>query len=297
MLEPANKKALLNTVMVSKLTTSNHNSDSAGLNYIYPVISRRVGGLSIGINFNTNNACNWRCVYCQVANLKRGAAPDMDFQLLEKELRFFLDDVLQGDFYERFSIDADKRGIKDIAIAGNGEPTSLKDFAQAVELIGKVATEAGVLAHSDYILITNGSLIQQPRVQEGLKVLNKYGGEVWFKLDSATEEGRKRFNHASLSCRASVENLLISAKLCPTKLQTCLFDYDNQGLSDTERHAYLALLKTIKNSCDLKKIMLYTLARPSLQQEANRLEKLPADTLNSFAEQIRQLGFTVSVNA
>lgn len=280
-----------------KLTTTNHRSDSAGLTYVYPVISRRMGGLSIGINFNTNNACNWRCIYCQVPDLKIGAAPDMDFQLLEQELRFFLDDVLNGDFYERFQVDADKRVIKDIAIAGNGEPTSLKDFAKAVELIGKIATEAGVFPHSNYVLITNGSLVHQSKVQAGLTTLNAYGGEVWFKLDSATEEGRALINNAGQSSKAGLENLLLSAKLCPTKLQTCLFDYDKQGFSAHERQAFLDLLSAIKKTgCVLQKIMLYTIARPSLQPEAARLTPLPAATLNEFADEIRLLGFDVSVS-
>lgn len=280
-----------------KLTTTNHRSDSAGLTYVYPVISRRMGGLSIGINFNTNNACNWRCIYCQVPDLKIGAAPDMDFQLLEQELRFFLDDVLNGDFYERFQVDADKRVIKDIAIAGNGEPTSLKDFARAVELIGKIATEAGVFPHSNYVLITNGSLVHQSKVQAGLTTLNAYGGEVWFKLDSATEEGRALINNAGQSSKAGLENLLLSAKLCPTKLQTCLFDYDKQGFSAHERQAFLDLLSAIKKTgCVLQKIMLYTIARPSLQPEAARLAPLPAATLNEFADEIRLLGFDVSVS-
>jgi len=34
--------------------------------YVYPVISRRSGGLSIGINLNPDTACNFDCVYCQV---------------------------------------------------------------------------------------------------------------------------------------------------------------------------------------------------------------------------------------
>ena len=54
------------------LTTDDHRRDSAGLRYVYPVISRRAGGVSIGINLNPNNACNWACVYCQVENLTRG---------------------------------------------------------------------------------------------------------------------------------------------------------------------------------------------------------------------------------
>ena len=283
--------------MTSKLTTTNHCSDIVGLKYVYPVISRRMGGLSIGINFNTNNACNWRCVYCQVADLKIGAAPEMDFKLLEDELRFFLDDVLQGDFYDRFQVDEDKRSIKDIAIAGNGEPTSLKEFARAVELIGKVATEVGVFPRSNYVLITNGSLVHQTRIQAGLKILSAYGGEVWFKFDSASEEGRALVNNTAQSCLASVNNLMISSKLCTTKLQTCIFDYDDRGFSEKEKRAYLDLVKDIKNrGCNLQAILLYTIARPSQQPEAIRLKPISAEILNNLAADIRFLGFDVSVN-
>ncbi|MDO9267555.1 MAG: radical SAM protein [Methylobacter sp.] len=282
--------------MVTRLTTTNHSRDIAGLKYVYPVLSRRAGGLSIGINFNTNNACNWRCIYCQVPDLKIGAAPDLDFQLLEDELRFFLDDVLNGDFYQRFEVDEDKRIIKDIAISGNGEPTSLKDFDKAVALIGRVATEAGVLPQSNFVLITNGSLVHRPSVQDGLKKLKEYGGEVWFKLDSATEEGRALMNNAGQSYQASVNNLLLCAKLCPTKLQTCLLDYDKQGLSLKEKDAFLDLLRSIKaKGCVLRGVMLYTIARPSLQPESGRLDRLPLETLNVFADEIRLLGFEVLV--
>jgi len=45
------------------------------------------------------------------------------------------------------------------------------------------------------VLITNGSLVHQAKVQAGLKMLMSYGGEVWFKLDSATEEGRALINN------------------------------------------------------------------------------------------------------
>lgn len=283
--------------MATILTTTNHSRDIAGLKYVYPVLSRRAGGLSIGINFNTNNACNWRCIYCQVPDLKIGAAPDLDFRMLEEELRFFLDDVLHGDFYQRFQVDEGNRIVKDIAISGNGEPTSVKDFDRAVALIGKVASEAGIFPQSHFVLITNGSLVHRSGVQNGLKKLNEFGGEVWFKLDSATEQGRGLINNAGQGCRASVENLLLCAKLCPTRLQTCLLDYDKRGLSQKEKNAFLELLKGIKaEGCELKGIMLYTIARPSLQPESVRLEKLPVETLNAFAEEIRLLGFDVSVS-
>jgi len=45
-----------------------------------------------------------RCIYCQVPDLKIGAAPEMDFQLLEDELRFFLM-MCSMVIYERFQVD------------------------------------------------------------------------------------------------------------------------------------------------------------------------------------------------
>ena len=104
------------------LSTTDHSRDSAGLRYVYPVVSRRAGGVSIGINLNTNNACNWRCIYCQVPELARGTAPAVDLVLLEKELDGFLHELQHGDFMQRVPVEA--RRINDIAISGNGEPTS-----------------------------------------------------------------------------------------------------------------------------------------------------------------------------
>ncbi|MDP2391921.1 MAG: radical SAM protein [Methylococcaceae bacterium] len=282
--------------MTSKLTTTNHSREVAGLKYVYPVVSRRSGGLSIGINFNTNNACNWRCIYCQVPNLTVGAAPLMDFELLEKELRDFLDYVLNGSFYDDFQVDEGNRVIKDIAISGNGEPTSLNEFERAVALIGDIAEELGVFPESHFVLITNGSLVHRPGVQKGLKKLNEYGGEVWFKFDSATQEGRQLINHAGQSCQLSLQNLMLSAELCHTKVQTCLVDYDGGELPLSERAALLNMLKKINKNVRLKEVLLYTLARPSFQPESVKLEKLPEEILNEFADQIRQLGFTVSVS-
>jgi wyosine [tRNA(Phe)-imidazoG37] synthetase (radical SAM superfamily) len=285
-----------NQLMASKLSTNNHCSDIVGLKYIYPVLSRRTGGLSIGVNFNTNNACNWRCIYCQVPNLKIGAAPNINFHVLEEELRFFLDLVINGNFYECFSVEQDKRAIKDIAIAGNGEPTSLRGFAGAVQLIGSVANEFGVFPSSDYVLITNGSLLNKPRVQEGLQILKHFGGEVWFKLDSATAEGRRFINNTGQSIETAIQNLKISARLCPTKLQICLFSYDKQGLTFYERTAFLAVLKTVKAETNVNVVMLYTIARPSLQPESVKLEPMVLATMTEFADEIRALGFEVSVS-
>lgn len=279
-----------------QLTTQDHRRDIAGLKYIYPVISRRAGGLSIGVNVNTNNACNWRCIYCQVPDLIRGSAPEPDLGLLEKELRFILQDVLSGDFFERFQVPVAQREIKDIAISGNGEPTSAKGFAELITLIGEISHEAGLQQRSNLVLISNGSLIHRSEVQKGLAVLNDYHGQLWFKLDSATAEGQKRINNAAMSVQKHTGNLLTASRICPTWIQTCLFDIQGRGLPDSEKTAYLELLQRIKNETEILGVMLYSLARPSHQPEAATLSRLPETVMQAFAEEIRALGFNVKVS-
>ena len=280
--------------MSQKLTTTDHSRDIAGLKYVYPVISRRAGGLSIGINFNTNNACNWRCVYCQVPDLVRGSAPEIDFLLLEQELRFFLKQVLEGDFYQQYEVPEQHRVIKDIAISGNGEPTSLKNFDQAIELIGKIATQMKVLPASNFVLISNGSLIHQSHVQAGLKSLNKYNGEVWFKLDSVTTLGRKKINDCKQATEKVLENLILSSQLCETKLQTCMLEFLSAEEAEKERQAYVGFL--MESKAKIKEVMLYTLARPSLQPEASQLAKMDQQTMSQFARQLSEQGYQVTVS-
>ena len=278
-----------------KLTTTDHSRDVAGLKYIYPVMSRRAGGLSIGINFNTNNACNWRCVYCQVPNLVRGNAPELDLPMLKKELSFFLNDVVNGSFYDRFEVPQANRVIKDIAISGNGEPTSIDGFDKAISLIGETILKAEIKEHHQFVLITNGSLIHKEQVQRGLDLLRKYHGQVWFKLDSATHKGRKTINNMAISEANHLENLMTSARLCPTWLQTCLLSVDGQSFDANELSSYLGLLTVVLEKVKLQGVMLYTLARPSMQPEAGRLGTLSEQQLNEFAQAIKHLGLKVRV--
>lgn len=283
--------------MHEKLSTKDHSRDIVGLKYIYPVISRRAGGLSIGVNFNSNNACNWRCVYCQVPDLVRGAAPELDFQRLEWELRFFLDKVLHGDFFDQFDVSHEHRVIKDIAISGNGEPTSLNGFAEAVRLIGQIASEKGVLPNSHFVLITNGSLLHQKSVQDGLKVFDQLGGQVWFKLDSASNAGRRAINDNKQSNQQVLENLRICTSICETLLQTCVLSYLSDEERETEKQAYIDFLKLLKQKqYRLKKILLYTVARPSMQAEAENIQKIAESEMTSFADKIAAMGFDVTAS-
>jgi wyosine [tRNA(Phe)-imidazoG37] synthetase (radical SAM superfamily) len=279
-----------------RLAVSDHSRDSAGLRYVYPVLSRRSGGLSVGVNLNPNNACNWRCIYCQVPELRRGGAPPVDLELLAQELGDFLSDVLRGDFFERHGVAEDQRRIRDIAISGNGEPTGATEFEQVVETIETVAGRFGLPGRIGFVLITNGSGVERLAVRQGLTRWAALGGEVWFKLDSATGEGIRRINGAHLSPNTVRRRIAVCARLCPTWLQTCMFALDGAPPSAAEQDAYLAFVSGLV--CDgvaLRGVLLYGLARPSLQPESSRLARLPAQALEAFGAAIRERGLAVRI--
>jgi wyosine [tRNA(Phe)-imidazoG37] synthetase (radical SAM superfamily) len=279
------------------LTIANHDRGSTGMSYVYPVVSRRAAGVSIGINLNPNNACNWACLYCQVPNLVRGTAPEIDLALLEGELRGLLGDVLHGDFMQEH-VPANMRRLNDIALSGNGEPTSSKQFVEVIELVGRIKRELGLMGKSKLVLITNGSLMDRSRVQSGLKRMAELDGEVWFKLDSATAPGLRRINQTRASPEKHFERLGISAALCPTWIQTCMFAIDNEPPSALEQDAYLGFLtRTQSDKVPIKGVLLYGLARPSLQPGAEHLSALSAEWLERFAERIRETGLPCKVSA
>lgn len=277
------------------LTITNHDRDSAGMTYVYPVISRRAGGVSIGINLNPNNACNWACIYCQVPNLTRGTAPPVDLALLERELRAQLTDIEHGDFMQS-RVPEDARRLNDIALSGNGEPTSSKEFPQVIDLIGRVMADFNLVGKIKLVLITNGSLLDRPRVQAGLKKMAALNGEVWFKLDSATSSGMRRINQTRTLPEKHFERLKLAASLCPTWIQTCVFVLDGTPPSETEQVAYLAMIRLIrKEQIPVEGVLLYGLARPSLQPDAPRLTALPADWMENWAGAIRKAGLPVKL--
>ena len=278
------------------LSIINHDRDSAALRYVYPVVSRRAGGVSVGINLNTNNACNWRCIYCQVPDLKRGPAPATDLSVLENELRDFLNELLHGDFMQS-RVPEGARRINDIALSGNGEPTSSAEFVQVIALIARVRREVALPETVKTVLITNGSLLYRSEVQQGLRDMAKLNGEVWFKLDRASEAGMQLVNGTRISMSKVRDNLIAAIASCPTWLQTCWFALDGEPPSHQDEDDYLEFIAALlRDGHKPQGVLLYSLARPSMQAEAPRLSALSAEQLQVFADRIAKLGLPVKVS-
>lgn len=279
------------------LSVNDHSRDAAGMTYVYPVVSRRAGGVSVGINLNPNAACNWRCVYCQVPGLHFGKGPPIDLSQLERELGEMLEVIVHGDYLQRAAPEG-ARQLVDVAFSGNGEPTSSPDFARSVEVVGRVLERFGLLGTIPVVLITNGSLAHRADVQAALGRMAELGGRVWLKLDSATAEGARRINSSPLPPAEHLAKLRAAAERCPTWIQTCLFAWGGEAPSETEQQAYLdAVRELVNREVPVRGVLLYTLARPSLQPEASELSALPREWLEAFAQRIREAGLEVRVSA
>jgi wyosine [tRNA(Phe)-imidazoG37] synthetase (radical SAM superfamily) len=277
------------------LTFADHNRDVMGLTHVYPVVSRRAAGVSVGINLNTNNACNWACVYCQVPNLMRGPAPKTDLVLLRSELNTMLTAIQTGTFMQSY-VPEDLRRLNDIAFSGNGEPTSADDFEAAVQVVIEVMTAHELIGTIKLVVITNGSFAHEPAVQRAFRAMAAVNGEIWFKCDRGRTQDILRINKINVTLEQVLKRLNAAATACPTWVQTCMVSWDGAAPSEEEVAAWLALLQRALNlNIPLQGVLLYSLARPSFQPDAARIAALPLAWLEALGARVKALGLQVKV--
>ncbi|MEE9384113.1 MAG: radical SAM protein [Nannocystaceae bacterium] len=280
----------------TRLTTVDHSRDASGFTYVYPVVSRRAGGVSVGVNLNPNNACNWRCIYCQVPNLVHGAGPELDLGRLEDELSQQLEDILHGEFMKT-RVPPDAQRLSDVAFSGNGEPTSSPQFEEAVARVGKVLSRHELIGTIKVVLITNGSLMHRASVRNGISRLARLGGEIWFKIDALTRERALLLNNNAPTREHIRRNLALAAQRCTTRIQSCVLALDGAPPPEVEVEAFLAFLRQLKRErIPLRDVMLYGPRRASMQPEANRISELDPTWVRTYAERIRKTGTAVEVH-
>ena len=276
-----------------RLTVTEHDCDAVAMRYVYAVVSRRAGGVSVGVNLNPNSACNWRCVYCQVEGLTRGAGPRIDLDLLGRELDRMLAAIVEGDFLAT-SAPEGARVLRDVAFSGNGEPTSSPDFGAALERVVQALERWA--PSLPIVLITNGSMVDRRAVQGSLARLATARGEAWFKLDAATDEGLRRMNNVTTTAARHLARLAKCAAIVPTWVQTCALD--RAGVPEPrEEDAYVrALAELVGEGVPLRGVLLYSLARASHQPEASELSPASPARLERLAARLREVGLTVKVS-
>ena len=247
----------------------------------------------MGTNLNTNNACNWQCIYCEVPDLVRGKPDSINLKELEVELDYWLDQIINQSFLNQYT--QNKTEFKDIAFSGNGEPTASKQFKDVIKILIKKINEYKLTKKIKIRLITNGSNMINPNVKEALSLMNNFSREVWFKIDQINEEDVKTINQVNLSKATVKRNLEAALDSSPTVIQTCLFRLNNKLPSKESLDAYIDFLKTYEKK--IKGIHLYSLARLSEQSSDYELTRLTEPELESIANKIKLLNIPTQIFA
>ena len=100
-----------------------------------------------------------------------------------------------------------------------------------------------------------------------------------------------------MSLNRTRTNLQLASSLCPTWLQTCMFQLDDMPPSKSEIAAYLKFVaELLRDAVPLKGVMVYGLARPSMQPESLRLTQVSQGWMESFGAEIQAMGLEVKLS-
>jgi len=258
--------------------------------YVYPVLSRRSQGLSIGVNLNLNKACNFACLYCQIDRRVSRKDHDVDLDVLAGELRLALEEALDGRLWEepRFArVAAELRRINDIAFSGDGEPTCLENFDQAVQVAADVRLHLRA-EQVKIVVLTNATQLGSPQFDRALPILHAHNGEIWAKLDAGTQAYFLTVNRPRpvVSLDQIVWNITRISLDRPVVIQSLFFKIDGVPPPPEELEAYCGRLKDIlAGGGKIKLVQAHTIARSPASASASAL----ADAeLDAIADQVRR---------
>lgn len=252
--------------------------------YVYPVLSRRSRGLSIGVNLNIDKACNFDCIYCCVDRTVSPPRKDVDLAQLRDELDQMLGLAVSGDIWRHPPFDRAPqhlRRINDIAFSGDGEPTAYPRFDEACRIAADLKRSHG-LRDVKIVVITNATMFDRPAVQRGLKLLDENQGEVWAKLDAGTEAYYRLIDRTSIPLQRVLGQILACGRDRPIVIQSLFMCVRGQPTPDAEFDAYLdRLQELIAGGCRIQLVQLYTIARQTAERyvaplNATQLDRLAA---------------------
>jgi len=256
--------------------------------YVYPVISRRARGLSIGINLNPDGACNFDCVYCQVDRKSPRPVREVDLDVLAAELRAILPEYRKLFEEPEFrDTPAEYRRLNDIAFSGDGEPTASAAFPEAVRIAAAAKSEFGS-PEAKIVIITNACFLTRPKVAEALAFLDQHNGQIWAKLDAGTEAYFKRVNRPSHSLQHVLDNIAAASRTRPIIIQSLFIKLDGNPPPPEELDAYVERLRWLGDQGGrIELVQVYTIARRPAERCVSALSPME---LEAIAIRVRQAG-------
>ena len=261
---------------------SDHRADREAGFLVYPVYSRRAGGLSVGINlFPDRKRCSFDCPYCEVFPL-------------ETPYRFSIGGMERG--LRSALSDAAGRGlqVKDLCFSGNGEPTLSPAFPAALAAAARQRDEFA--PEASLVVITNGSTLGDSALADllaaaaGPRTAGGFGLDAWVKVDAGTDSWYRRIDRSALPFSVLLAGIRAFAARAPVTVQTMLCAVDGAEPDEEESAAWTGLIVSFALSGDgrgngVRRVHLYGKARPAPEDPAAR--QLPAAFLEARAERLR----------
>jgi wyosine [tRNA(Phe)-imidazoG37] synthetase (radical SAM superfamily) len=250
--------------------------------FVYPVLSRRSGGISIGVNLNPDKVCNFDCIYCQVDRTRQSETTFVEMPALLAELDEMPGLAASGRIFEteKFrDVPAAQRRLNDIAFSGDGEPTTYRNFDEIIEACAELKKRHG-LADVKMVLITNASMFHRPHVQRGLAILDENNGEVWAKLEAGTDEYYHLVERTPIPFRQILDNITAAAQVRPIVIQALFMRIEGQPPTDAELDAFCdRLSEIVAAGGKIKLVQIYTVARRPAESFVTPLEDAAIDDL------------------
>jgi wyosine [tRNA(Phe)-imidazoG37] synthetase (radical SAM superfamily) len=250
--------------------------------FIYPVLSRRSGGISVGVNLNPDKVCNFDCIYCQVDRTTQSETRFVELDALLVELERMLRMIISGQLYatpEFSQTPETQRRLNDIAFSGDGEPTTYRNFDEIIAACAAIKDRLG-LADVKMVLITNASMFHRPHVERGLAILDAHQGEIWAKLEAGTDAYYQVVERTTIPFRQILDNITAAARVRPLVIQALFMRIDGQAPPPAELEAFCDRLNEITASGGkLKLAQIYTVARRPAESFVTPLSNAEVDAI------------------
>jgi wyosine [tRNA(Phe)-imidazoG37] synthetase (radical SAM superfamily) len=250
--------------------------------FVYPVLSRRSGGISIGVNLNPDKVCNFDCIYCQVDRRSEAETQFVETEQLWAELDAMFRFVTSGEIYRdpKFAeVPPHLRRLNDVAFSGDGEPTTYRNFDEIVAHAAEIKRRHG-LDDVKMVLITNASMFHRPAVQRGLDVLAANKGEIWAKLETGTEEYYQLVERTKVPFRQILDNITAAARKWPIVIQSLFMRIKGEAPPPAEIVAFCDRLnEIIRAEGAVQLVQVYTVARQPAESFVSPLTNAEVDQI------------------
>ncbi|MHC4841488.1 MAG: radical SAM protein [Planctomycetota bacterium] len=270
---------------MSNAVLSDHSRKFQNLRFVYPVVSRRSRGLSIGINVNPDKVCNFACPYCQVNRTGQPPSSDVNMDELLSELSFLMNLARNGEIWstDRFRhTPTEYRRVNDIAFAGDGEPTTWSRLGEALSAISRLKNQFS-LEEVKTIVLTNATLLGRKDVLDRLSKLKDGPYEIWAKLDAGTQEYFEYISGTKHKLDSICENIVTAGKQFELTIQSLFPTVNGDGPSNEEIAAFVARINDLTTrGSNLRLVQFYTTARRPSEDVIGMIDDTEMDRLGSI---------------